>query len=133
MTSGVLTYDLEAQQRNRPRGPTDPKRKLVAQHGTGYYYFFCHPTVRQQTLEQYTRQKYVHCCFSILEAGSARELPWTRIGDGEMFEPASSYAPSTSSQLHFVLRVILAIRRPLINELARPSTCNVHPSISMST
>ena len=35
-----------------------------------------------------------------------------------MFEPASSNAPSTSSQLHFVLRAILAIRRPLINELA---------------
>ena len=51
----------------------------------------------------------------ILEAGSARALPWTRIGDGEMFEPASLNALSTSSQLHLVLRAILAIRRPLIN------------------
>ena len=71
--------------------------------------------------------------YVILEAGSARALPWTRIGDGEVFEPASSYALSTSSQHLFVLRAILAIRRPLINELARPGTCNVHPSISMST
>ena len=30
-----------------------------------------------------------------LDAGSARALPWTRIGDGEMFEPASSNALST--------------------------------------
>ena len=30
-----------------------------------------------------------------LEAGSARALPWTSIGDGEMFEPATSNVPST--------------------------------------
>ena len=33
----------------------------------------------------------------ILEAGSARALPWTRIGDGEMFESVSLNALSTSS------------------------------------
>ena len=38
-----------------------------------------------------------------------------------MFEPASSNALSTSSQLHLVLRAVLAIRRPLINEPTRPS------------
>ena len=33
----------------------------------------------------------------LLEAGSARALPWTRIGDGEMFESVSLNAISTSS------------------------------------
>ena len=49
-----------------------------------------------------------------LEVGIARALSWTRIGDGEILGPASSNALLTSSQLHLVLRMILAIRRPLI-------------------